>query len=131
MKIIFPVSVIITVALLFGAIFKISRWLIFRDRNNISLQDMYSQSSLCGKLQYCRFEEIMILIGQCYRVRPEKLRLEDAFSGRLGKYDSWLLGGGVEDLEQCVKERFSLHIHSESPIETILELCSRISEKKV
>ncbi|WP_154662646.1 hypothetical protein [Solimonas flava] len=48
--------------------------------------------------------EVLQVVGKCFGIRPEILRLEDSISA-LQAMDSWALGKGQEDLEAWLRSR--------------------------
>lgn len=71
----------------------------------------------------------MLRVGKCYHVNLEKLRLDDTFSGPLSDYDSWILGGGAEDLDELIRKQ-GLLLNDTNPltITTISDLIERMAK---
>ena len=119
---------ILAIALFYFLLQAYSRWRLFRDREVITLRDMYDKSPLRDMLPYSCFEEVMHQIGKSYRVRPEKLRLDDTFSDRLEKADSWMLGDGAEDMGTYLQKRFPIFEEQDCTTKTIFDLLCLIAQ---
>lgn len=121
--------IFLSLLLFFGLLGLFARWWVFRKRDAIPLQELYAASSLCGRIPYVCFEKVMLLVGKCYHVNPEKLRLDDTFSGPLSDYDSWMLGGGAEDLDELLRKQ-GLILNDTNPltITTISDLIERMAK---
>lgn len=81
------------------------RFLLVEKRPRRGLKELYSD---LGKtdLPYETFCDVIMALGRCYKVDPQKLRLSDSFAGNLAKLDSWILGGGEECFSDYLRTSF-------------------------
>ena len=107
-----------------------ARWLLFRGRKQERLEDLFRLFSFKHPIDQITFANVISLVGECYHVKPGKIRPDDAFDGRLGKLDSWNLGGGAEDLQRRLKNELSIQLRPDVRIRTVQELldyCGTVS----
>ena len=117
----FLISILVAAPLYVG-LRAISRWHLFRDRKIQSLEDLYRSSHFRHPVEFQTFAKLLSLVAECYHVVPGRLRTEDTFDGRLGKFDTWDLGGGAEDLTRRLEKEFSIVLPPDTQIGTIQEL---------
>ena len=116
------VLVVILSGLAFFGIRWASRAAMFRRREDKTLLDLHRSFVFNVPVEMQTFIELISLIGECYHVAPGKLRAEDRFDGILGKFDSWNLGGGAEDLQERLERGRSIILPDDRRLHTVQDL---------
>jgi len=117
----FLVAIIAAVPLAFG-LRASACWLLFRNRKAERLEDLFLSFRFKHPVDFQAFAKLISLVGECYHVTPGKLRPDDSFDGRLGKLDTWNLGGGAEDLQRRLEKELSIQLRPDVRIGTVQEL---------
>lgn len=117
----FLIIIVAFVPLVFG-LRAAARWLLFRDRKPERLEDLFKLFRFKYPIDFQTFAKLISLVGECYHVTSGKLRPDDSFDGRLGKLDTWNLGGGAEDLQRRLEKELSIQLRADVRIATVQEL---------
>lgn len=79
------------------------KWFFFNKRKSLELDQLYQIFNENKNLDEKLFNLSILKISHFYKINYKKLRPNDQFSGNLGRVDSWILGGGQEDLEEYLQ----------------------------